>query len=279
MKVPLSLRRISAAAAVLVGTGCGFTPPVGAGVQPEKAAWTGVVDFAVPVLMYHRVCPLSEQEAKSPLTRDLTVLPEDFEQQVKHLVDNGFVLLSVYDVQSALLSDGKLPEKAVALTFDDGYRDNFEHAYPILKKYRASATIFLVKNTVDDPRHLTWEMIRGMRKQQVRYGSHTVSHADLVAVDQNQLDDELCESKRFLESGLGEPVTSLAYPAGRFDDRVVERVRVAGYLTAWDKGGGPVTPGDDPFRLPRVRVHGRTSMEDFERKVWSGFWMRKMSSG
>jgi len=59
-------------------------------------------------------------------------------------------LLSVYDVQNALLTGGKLPEKAVALTFDDGYRDNFEHAFPILKKYGAGATIFLVKETVDD---------------------------------------------------------------------------------------------------------------------------------
>lgn len=277
MQIQTSVIRSLFAVAGIILVGCGFRPPESGSIEPAKPAWVGVEDFAIPVLMYHRVCPLTEREARSPLTRDLTVLPEDFERQVKHLSDNGFILLSVYDVQTALLTGGKLPEKAVALTFDDGYRDNFEHAFPILKKYGASATIFLVKNTVDDPRHLTWDMIRKMQTERVRYGSHTVSHADLTSLDLPRLDFELVESKRFLESGLGDGVTSLAYPAGRFDDRVVSRVQAAGYLTAWDKGGGPVMPGDDPFRLPRVRVRGQTSMADFERKVWSGYWARKIA--
>lgn len=247
-------------------------------MEPSEQAWVPVGDFAVPVLMYHRISPLTESESRNALTRDLTVLPEDFEEQVRYLRDNGFVLLSVYDVQDALLNGRGLPEKAVALTFDDGYRDNFEHAFPILKKYEASATIFLVKNTVGSPKHLTWSMIREMRPQDVRYGSHSVSHADLPSLPDALLDHELVESKRFFEAGLGEPVTSLAYPAGRFDDRVVARVRFAGYLTAWDKGGGAVRPGDDPYRLPRVRVHGKTSMKDFERKVWSGYWERRMAA-
>ncbi len=278
MKGRSLLIRTVASLATLVALGCGLIRQDEVGIEPERAKWVGVSDFAVPVLMYHRVCPLTELEAKSPLTRDLTVLPEDFEQQIKHLSDNGFVLLSVYDVQTALLTGGKLPEKAVALTFDDGYRDNFDHAFPILSKYRASATIFLVKNTVDDAKHLTWEMIRRMRSDNVRYGSHTVSHPDLTSLDDIQLDYELVESKRFLESKLREPVTALAYPAGRFDKRVTTQARSAGYLTAWDKGGGPVRPGDDPFRLPRVRVHGQTSLRDFERKAWSGYWERKIDS-
>ncbi len=258
--------------------GCSAGPQLSIGSGPAAIErQPGTKNFAVPVLMYHRVCPLSATEARNELTRDLTVLPEDFEQQVRYLAENGFALLSVYDVQRALLEGGSLPEKAVALTFDDGYRDNFEHAFPILRKYGASATIFLVKNTVDDARHLTWPMIRAMRPHEVRFGSHTVSHADLPSLDDDRLDFELVESKRFLEMGLNEPVTSLAYPAGKFDDRVTGRVRAAGYLSAWKKGGGPVRPGDDPLRLPRVRVHGRTAMDDFERKIWSGYWAMRMS--
>lgn len=271
------LSRVSMLAIALSAAGCGTNPPPPT-VTVKKAAPkpVGIANFAVPVLMYHRVCPLTDAEARSPLTRDLTVLPEDFEAQVKHLSENGFTMLSVYDVQKALLEGGTLPEKSVALTFDDGYRDNFEHAFPILRKYGASATIFLVKNTVDGPRHLTWPMIHAMRPHRVEYGSHTVSHADLPSLDDARLDHELVESRRFLEAGLEGRVTSLAYPAGRFDDRVVDHVRRAGYLSAWKKGGGPVRPGDDPLRLPRVRVHGQTSQRDFERKVWSGFWTMRI---
>lgn len=267
--------RLAVLLVVLWLLGCG-RPPAETELRPSELRWVSVRDFAVPVLMYHRVCPLTEKEARNELTRDLTVLPHDFEEQMKHLADNGFAILSAYDVQRALLMGSGLPEKAVALTFDDGYRDNFEHAFPILKKYGASATIFLVKNTVNGPRHLSLSMLREMRPNKVDYGSHTVSHADLPSLNTELLDFELRESKRFLEDNLNEPITSLAYPAGRFDDRVVEHVQRAGYLTAWDKGGGAVRPGDDPFRLPRVRVHGNTSLKDFERKVWSGYWERKM---
>lgn len=250
-------------------------------VEPAPAKPKPAVthNFAIPVLMYHRVSPLSEQEAKSPLVRDLTVLPEDFEEQIRYLTENGYALLSVYDIQHALLNGEPLPKKAVAITLDDGYRDNFDNAFPILKKYGASATIFLVKNTVETANHLTWPQIREMRSSGVRYGSHTVSHADLPGLDDRGLDYELAESRQYFEAGLKEAVTSLAYPAGRFDERVVDHVRTVGYLTAWKKGGGPVRPSDDPFRLPRVRVHGRTTMRDFERKVTSGYWTMRMESG
>lgn len=241
-------------------------------VRSASAATRVTRDFAVPVLMYHRVAPLSESEARNPLTRDLTVLPEDFESQVRFLKEEGYQLLSVYDVQQALLSGDPLPEKAAAITLDDGYRDNFEHAFPILRKYGASATIFLVQKTVGDARHLDWGEIRQMRGQGVRYGSHSATHADLTALDEAGLRTELLGSRRFFEAGLEEPVTSLAYPAGKFDDRVAACARGFGYLTAWKKGGGPVRPGDDPFRLPRIRVHGQTDLADFRRKASSGIW-------
>lgn len=233
-------------------------------------------DFAVPVLMYHRIDNLTDKEKRSPLARDLTVSPDDFEAQIKLLVENDFTILTVADVQAAMLNKTELPERAVAITMDDGYRDNFEQAFPILKKYKVPATIFLVGNTVEGPRHLSWANIAEMRTAGVRYGSHTMSHSDLPTLADVALDQELVGSKKFFEAKLGESIETLAYPAGRFDDRVVDHVRRAGYLTAWDKGGGPVMPGDDPFRLPRVRVNGGTSLKDFKRKVWSGHWAIKM---
>lgn len=268
--------RILAAVSCLSFAACYRSPVSKTAVLEKSPAAFVVREFAVPVLMYHRVTHLSDSEHRSPLARDLTVSPEDFEEQVRYLHQNGFSLLSVYDVQEALLNRSPLPERAVAITMDDGYRDNFENAYPILKRYGASATIFLVKNTVGSYKHLTWPQILAMRPNGVRYGSHSVSHPDLPKLDDRRLAYELEESKAFLEKGLGEAVTALAYPAGRFDDRVVEAVRRSGYLTGWKKGGGPVRPDSDPLRLPRVRVRGGTSFDEFARKVWSGVWTMRM---
>lgn len=242
-------------------------------VQAAATSAPMTENFAVPVLMYHRVCALSEREARSPLLRDLTVSPQDFERQVKYLSDHGFVFLKASQVEEALNQHEPLPEKAVALTMDDGYRDNFTDAFPILRKYRAAATIFLVTNTVDTPGHVAWDDVAVMRQQDVGYGSHTVHHYDLTDLPEAQLDYELRESKRVLEERLAEPVSDVAYPSGAYNALVVARTRCAGYRAGWKKGGGPVQPGAEPFLLPRVRVRGDTTMEEFKRMVWSGRYL------
>lgn len=229
-------------------------------------------NFAVPVLMYHRICDLTPSEARSPLMRDLTVPPAAFDEQVRYLAENHFAILSVTDLETALLGQRPLPERAVAITMDDGYADNFECALPILRRYSASATIFLVTAAVGSANHLTWNQVLTMTRRDVAFESHTVHHYDLTTLPANQLMFELQNSKQVIEEALGSPVTQVAYPSGMYNDAIVAAAQATGYHAGWKKGGGPVTPADDPYLLPRVRVHGRTTMEDFKRKVWSGIY-------
>ena len=226
-------------------------------------------EFAVPVLMYHRICDLTPREARNQLTFDLTVTPANFEAQVRYLKAQGFTFLTAREVERAIRERTALPEKSVVLTMDDGYQDNFAQAFPILSKYGARATIFLVTNTVETAGHLSWGEVQAMRPQ-VGYGSHTVHHYDLTQLPPNQLDYELVVSKRVLEGRLGEAVPDIAYPSGAYNAAVVARTRAAGYLAGWKKGGGPATPGDEPYLLPRVRVRGCTTMARFRQMVWSG---------
>ncbi|MBV9848490.1 MAG: polysaccharide deacetylase family protein [Armatimonadetes bacterium] len=226
-------------------------------------------DFAVPVLMYHRICDLTPQEARSRLTFDLTVTPANFEAQVRYLKAQGFTFLTARDVEGAIRERAALPVKSVVLTMDDGYQDNFAQAFPILQKYGARATMFLVTDTVETAGHLSWGEVQAMRPQ-VGYGSHTVHHYDLTQLAPSQLDYELVQSKRVLEGRLGEAVPDIAYPSGAYNDQVVARTRAAGYLAGWKKGGGPATPTDEPLLLPRVRVRGCTTVARFRQMVWSG---------
>ena len=232
-------------------------------------------EFAVPVLMYHRVSELTPKEERSPLIRDLTVSPEDFELQIRFLKEQGFTFLLVREVEQALREGKPLPEKAVAITLDDGYRDNFTEAFPILKKHGARATVFMVTNNFGRPDRLAWNEAKQMFAADMDFQSHTVSHPDLTTLGAQNLQRELVDSKRILENGLKSPITSLAYPGGAFNPDVVIAVEQAGYLSAWKKGGGALQPkhASDPYLLPRVRIHGKTDLDKFKRRVLSGTYI------
>ena len=240
--------------------------------EPEKPAVAMTRDFAIPVLMYHRVTDLSEREKRSPLLRDLSVAPKDFEAQVKYLKEQGYTFLKVSEIEEALRLGLELPVKAVAITLDDGYRDNFTEAFPILEKYGAVATVFMVSDNFGRPQRLNPSEAKQMGASTVQFQSHSKTHADLTAISLAQLQEELVTSKQVIEQNLGAVVTSIAYPAGAFNDRVEIACVEAGYLAAWKKGGGAVQPGHvvKAFQLPRVRIHGRTDMKKFKERVRSG---------
>jgi peptidoglycan/xylan/chitin deacetylase (PgdA/CDA1 family) len=222
-------------------------------------------DFAVPVLMYHRISELPP--GAGPLLQDLTVSPWDFEEQVRYLVENGFTILTSGQVERAVRLRRRLPVNAVALTLDDGYDDNFTQAFPILQRYGLDGTMFLVTSTVSTPNHVTWEEARLMLGEGMEFGSHGVHHYDLTTLSAAGLDYELQDSRRDLERWLATPIFQIAYPSGQYNERVKARARLAGYRAGWKKGGGWVTPESDLLMLPRVRVRGSTTMAKFIRKV------------
>jgi peptidoglycan/xylan/chitin deacetylase (PgdA/CDA1 family) len=229
-------------------------------------SWPPVTrEFAVPVLMYHRVSDLPPRPG--PLLRDLTVSPAAFERQVRYLVENGFSILTAGQVERAVRRGEPLAARAVALTLDDGYDDSFTQAFPILRRYGLDGTLFLVTGTVGTEGHVTWEAAREMLGEGIDFGSHSVSHPDLTTLTDRALSEELRGSKAEMEAHLAKPITQIAYPSGRYDERVKEEARRAGYLAGWKKGGGWVTPDSDPLLLPRVRVRGGTTMAQFIRKV------------
>lgn len=266
---------VGCAEAPLESESVSLLKPTPKGVKPAPVL---VSDYAVPVLMYHRIDDLTQEQEKNALMRDLTVSPANFEQQIAYLKANNFTALTVDQVQEALLGGKPLPARSVVITMDDGYSDSFEKAYPILHRYQFPATLFLITSVLNAENHVTWQDVDTMKRSGFTYGSHTVTHPDLRTLSLAALDIELRDSKRVLEDHFRSPINSIAYPSGECNDLVVERTRAAGYLTGWTKGGGPVQPRDDPYRLPRVRVRGSTTMDDFKRMVWSGAYARKLNS-
>jgi peptidoglycan/xylan/chitin deacetylase (PgdA/CDA1 family) len=160
--------------------------------------------------------------------------------------------------------------RELAITFDDGYRDNFENAAPVLEKLALPATFFVVTQWIGTDivpwwdkqmgvRHpwMTWAQVESLHRRGFEIGAHTRTHADLGAVNEEQAREEICGARRELESRLAAPVASFAYPYGgrrNIVDSNRELVRAAGFRCCCSGFGGLNTRGTDPFRLRRVPV-------------------------
>lgn len=226
----------------------------------------------IPVLMYHKVSPDSFRNGPG-----LRVTPYEFERQVKYLKESGYTAISLDEVINHREKGISLPNRPVVITFDDGYEDNYTYAFPVLKKYGYTATIFIVYNEVggynqwDIKEHntqpfklLTWEQIRTMQDYGICFESHTLSHPHLTSLTADEARKEICESKIKLEQVLGKPVNYIAYPYGQHNDQICEITRKAGYKAAVSTITGTNQQNTDRYRLKRLRVNGYLSFDNFK---------------
>ena len=208
----------------------------------------------IPVLNYHQI---NDTEKNA-----LTVNTEQFEAQMKYLSENGYTTITPADMLDAWENGTKLPEKPVIITFDDGYLDNYNHAFPILEKYQLKATIFLISDYVNTyPNYLTWSAVQDMQESGlIDFESHTLSHEELTkAPSLDEAKHQLIGSKQAIEWNLGKQVNFIAYPCGEYDADIEQATKDAGYRAAFTVNYALAEPGEDPFILDRVPIFGSNS--------------------
>ena len=244
-------------------TGARLQAPVSA-VDPGAAGPSAVVPpgramVRVPILMYHyiRVNP----DPRDRLGLSLSVTPADFARQMDWLAANGYHPVDLADLRGYLLGHGSLPSRPVVLTFDDGYRDVYTTAFPVLRAHHFKAVAYIVSGFLNSPNNVTTEQVQEMDASGVQIGVHTVSHADLTKLGAGDLHREVFESKSSLEALLGHQVVDFCYPSGRFNANVVRMVESAGYETATTTDPGVAHSAADRFTWTRVRVGGGEPLE------------------
>jgi peptidoglycan/xylan/chitin deacetylase (PgdA/CDA1 family) len=230
--------------------------------QPARSA------VRVPILMYHRVAPLST--ATNMVSRDLTVTPQAFRQQIAWLANRGYLAISQEQLFRALYEGAPLPKRPVVITFDDGYVDGATTVLSILAKRKWPATFYVITGRTGQPAFITWHQLQRLDRMGMDIGSHTVGHRELPALSVTDKRTQLVDSRRDLERHLHHPVYWFCYPAGRFDGASVEAVRDAGYLIAVTTRPGSRLTAESPLETPRIRVRGPGSIRQLRQALAIG---------
>ena len=221
--------------------------------------------YVVPILKYHHIDEVIHKD--SP-----TVLVENFQNQMKYIHDKGYNVISLDELVQAINNDRKLPRNSVAITIDDGYDNNYSHAYPIFKKYNFPVTIFVISDWMGKEGYLSWEEILEMNKNNISFGAHTRTHAYLPELKDKELTYEIHGSKRYIETKLNAEVRYFCYPIGGFSDKIIQFVRAAGYKGACATNRGKGRFNKNIYALKRVKI---TNSDTNFFRMWgklSGFY-------
>jgi peptidoglycan/xylan/chitin deacetylase (PgdA/CDA1 family) len=216
----------------------------------------------VSILMYHQV-----GEFNRPKEHRATFCHiRRFKAQMAYLYHLGYKVLQLGDAIDALSGKWDLSGHGVVLTFDDGYQNFRDYAFPVLQRYDFPATVFLVSGLMgksakwlaDDGRYAPKLMkpltVKELRENNITFGSHSVSHPRLSQINGARQIQEIADSKSALEDLLGEEIPYFCYPNGDYDNGVVAMVREAGYRAALTCDRGAATASDDPLTLPRKAI-------------------------
>ena len=230
------------------------------------------------ILCYHRI---------EPVPRDRwSVSNKEFSRQMEFL-DSEYHPVSLIDIVEWRKGRRSLPERAVAITFDDGLVDVYRHAYPVLQKFDITATIFVCPDLMADECHesdsstndidkqfMTWDQVRELASKDWVVGSHSLTHPVLSALDDRIVRKEIADSKERIERGLQKSCMYFCYPYGTpkaVTHRERDLVLEAGYVAGFSSITGYVTENSDLLALPRSKV---LALDDF--RIFRGILAGRM---
>ena len=218
---------------------------------------------SIPILMYHYISIPPTDADRYRI--DLSVEPIDFEEQMKYLSQSGYRAISLYDLYGHLALNAPLPPKPIILTFDDGYRDAYVNAFPILKKYGMSGTFFIVSDFINSgsTTYLTWDMVKEMSLAGMDIESHSRTHPDMRNKSIDYLVWQILGPIEAISAYTGIRPHFFCYPSGEYDEMVMRVLKSADVWGAVTTQYGVVHTLDDAMEWSRVRIRHSNTLQQF----------------
>lgn len=238
--------------------------------KPSAAASTPVVvptatwvwhppgSIPVPVLLYHHV--------SDDKTSRYYVSRQNFAAQIAHLDRAGYTAIPISRLVEALIYGAELPRKPVVITFDDGYRDVYENAFPIMQRYNFVGNLYVITDQLGVKSYIGVDELHTLVNAGWEIGSHTRSHANL-RLPGVKLVSEIEGSRQVLEDLLDIRVTTFSFPYGLTNRYITRLVEDAGYLAAVGLGQSSSHTENSRYYLSRVEIQGDADLVDFARLV------------
>ncbi len=210
----------------------------------------------VPILMYHYIS-IPPRNADR-IRRDLSLPPKLFREHLEYLSSHGYHTITLEELALHLLEGKPLPPKPIILTFDDGYRDNYENAFPLLREYHFKGVFFVITDfvTKGSPRYMSWEQLREMANAGMEIESHTRNHTDMRGRSVDYLVWQALGSKEAIEAHLGLTPRFVSWPSGKYDQRAIQVFRSAHFWGGVTERQGALQDSDHMFELERIRIRG-----------------------
>jgi peptidoglycan/xylan/chitin deacetylase (PgdA/CDA1 family) len=212
----------------------------------------------IPILAYHSI-----DDSGSVIS----ITPERFRRQMQFLAEASFNVISLKDVVKHIMEKRLVPEKSLAITFDDGFSNVYGEAYPVLKEYGFNATVFLVPGFCGRDNNwngqsagipvmdlLDWDQVKEMAGGGIDFGAHTMNHPDLSELAPDQAYKEIAESKSEIQKHIGKNVCFFAYPYGS-ETREIRKVVEEHFEGACSTELGFVTQNSSIYSLPRIEMY------------------------
>lgn len=231
--------------------------------------------YDIPVIMYHRVINNPENEGVYG-----TYIYEDmFKKHLQYLKDKNYTVITFKDLDKiGWRNRFEKDRKYIILTFDDGYKDNYDLAFPILKEFNFKATIFLMGSLTYNEWDvkaggekefplMSVEMIKEMQDYGIEFGAHTFNHPKLNTLSNEEIEHQIVDVKKPLEEKIGKEIITFAYPYGILNDYAKEMAKKAGYTFALATDSGSVCLSDDLYQIRRIAIFPNTNLFSFKRKV------------
>ena len=204
--------------------------------------------YVVPVLMYHGVNDNTDST--------LNVSVDNFSKQISFLLKNGYNIISLDDLVNGIKNKKEFSSKTIVITFDDGLKDNYTNAFPILKKHNIPATIFLISSYMDNKNeYLTWEQVKYMMEYNIDFGGHTKTHTYLPSIKSRKiLQDEILGSKIDIEQNINKEIKYFCYPVGGFNEQIKNIVKEARYKASCATNRGYDRYNNDLYEINRIKI-------------------------